>query len=326
MSRPRVLVAEPDDLSERALAVLRVHADVELRACGASELPDAFARFDALWIKLGLRITADAMGPSPRCRFIAIPATGTDHVDVAACAARGITVLSLRGEGDRLRHVTATAEHTIALVLLLVRHLPAALRSVERGEFDRNPFRGHELQGMTAGLVGYGRLGRLVAKYLRAFDVRVLAYDPHARFDTDDVTRVDALGRLLEESDIVSLHVVYDERTHGMIGAPELARMRPGAVLVNTARGGVVDEVALVEALRAGRIAGAAVDVVWGEPGPSPATSPLLAARHDLGDRLVITPHIGGNTWESLGKAEAIVAEKLVAALSGTATAGKKID
>jgi D-3-phosphoglycerate dehydrogenase / 2-oxoglutarate reductase len=308
----RVLIAEPEGFSPRAVALLRERAEVELRACTRDELAAAFATHDVVWFRLGHRIDAALLAGAGRCRVLATPVTGLDHIDLQACAARGIRVVSLRGEVEFLRTVRATAELTLGLLLALVRRIPAAHAHVLDGGWDRDRFRGRELHGRTAGLVGVGRLGTIVAGLLAALGMEVLGADPRPDFP-DGVTRV-SLEELLTRSDVVSVHASYGPSTRHLIGARELGLLRPGAVLVNTSRGGVVDEGALLAALVEGRLAGAALDVIDGEPDIG-AQHPLVryAQAHE---NLILVPHIGGNTLESFEKTEVFLAGRVLEALS----------
>jgi D-3-phosphoglycerate dehydrogenase len=311
----RLLVAEPEGFSPDARRVLERAGDVELRQVSdATELAQAFGEFDVVWIRLGHRITAEVLGPSPRCRVLAMNTTGTDHVDLEACRERGVRVVCLRGETEFLRTIRATAEHTLLLTLALLRQLAPARDAVREGRFTRGPFKGRELAEKSVGLVGVGRIGTLVAGYFRAFGAEVTGFDPLLEDFPADVRRHDTLVKLCAESDIVSLHAAYGRDTHHLMGPRELAAMRPHAVLVNTARGGVLDEAALLAALASGAIAGAALDVVSGEPTVG-ADHPVLryAAAHD---HLLVTPHIGGFTHESLAKTERFIAGRVLEALA----------
>lgn len=312
MTRPRLLIAEPVDFSPQALATLRAAADVELRAVDRAELPSAFATYDVVWFRLAHRITAEVLGPRPRTRVLATPVTGLDHLDLEACRRRGVRVVSLRGETEFLRNVRATAELTLALALALLRRIPAARQAVLEGHWNRDAFRGHELFGKTAGIVGVGRLGTIVAGYFRALGMRVLGYDPRPDFPHAAAERADSLDNLLRQSDLVSIHASYDPTTHHLLGPRELALMPPGSVLVNTARGGIVDDRALVALLESGRLAGAALDVVEGEPDVGPEHPLVQFARRS--DRLLLVPHLGGNTVESFEKTEQFLAERVVEA------------
>lgn len=313
MGRPTVLIAEPDRFSASALALLREAADVTLGPVDVEGLADAFGTHDVVWVRLARRITADVLGPSPRARILAAPVTGLDHIDLDACAQRGIEVISLKGEVDLLRHVRATAEHTVGLLLALLRQIPAASAAAAAGEWDRDKFPGHELYEKTTGIVGVGRLGTLVAGYLRAFGMRILGTDPDATIADGVLDERCDLPSLLRRSDVVSLHVPYDATTHHLIGERELAAMAPHAVLINTSRGGVVDEASLDRALRSGALAGAALDVLDGEPDIGPDHPLVRLAERD--PRLLLTPHVGGNTPESFDRTEHFIATKVVAAL-----------
>lgn len=313
-SRPRIYVAEPKRFDPDAADLLGSRAELVLEDADADGLRRAFAAYDAVWIRLGFRVDAAMLQSAERCRVLACPATGLDHIDLDACASRGIRVISLKGEVDLLREVRATAELTLALVLALLRRVPAAASAVLGGEWNRDRFRGYELSHKTVGLVGMGRLGSLVAKLLAGFEAKVIAVDPRPDFPSELAERVSSLEELLDRAEVVSLHVTYDASTRHLIGTRQLARMRRDAVLVNTSRGGVLDEAALLEALLAGRIRGAALDVLEGEPHPVLSANPLVeyARTHD---NLIIVPHIGGNTWESTRKTELFIAKKVLAAL-----------
>lgn len=312
----RILVAEPEGFSPRAVEVLRKAGDVELRCVPEERVAEALRAYDVFWFRLGYQLRGPVLPERPRCRVLATPVTGLDHVDLEACRARGIRVVSLRGETEFLRTVRATAELTVGLTLALLRRIPAAFDAVREGRWSRDPFRGHELFGKTVGLVGVGRLGTLVAGYFRAFGMDVIGYDPRPDFPTAAARRVASLDELLAIADVVSLHVKYDAGTRHLIGRAQLAAMKRGAVLVNTSRGGVVDDAALLEALVAGQLAGAALDVLDGEPAIG-ADHPLVAyaRRHE---NLLVVPHIGGNTWESFEKTEIFLAGRVVDALAET--------
>jgi D-3-phosphoglycerate dehydrogenase len=305
----RILVAEPDDFSTEARAILAAAGEVELRACDRAALGAALRAYDVVWFRLAHRIDR-ALLEGARAKVIATPVTGLDHLDLDACAAASIQIVSLRGEVEFLKNVRATAELTVGLALGLMRRIVPAAADVRAGAWRRDRFRGHELHGKVAGIVGVGRLGRIVAGYLRGFGMDVIGADPRPDFP-DEIPRV-PLAELLARADVVSLHVSYDASTRHLIGEAELARMKPTAVLINTARGGVVDEAALLDALRSARIAGAALDVLDGEP--DVAAHPLIehAKTHD---DLLIVPHLGGNTHESFAKTEVFLARRVVEAL-----------
>ena len=320
--RPRILVSESAGFDPGAAAVLRDVGDLQLADLDRAGLLRAIPAADVLWVRLRHHIGADVLDAAPRLRAIATPTTGLNHIDVAAAEARDVRVVSLRGEAGFLRDVRATAEHTIGLMVALLRRLPAAHAHAVAGGWDRDRFRGRELHGATVGLVGLGRLGRLVARYLAAFDARVLAADPHvAPASVPDGVALVPLDVLLREADVVSVHAAYGAETHGLIGRRELALLRDGAWLVNTARGELVDEAALLDALHGGRLAGAALDVLAEVHVRPPSREHPLVAYARAHDNLVLTPHVGGCTHESMAKTERFLAGR-VASLLGASLHG----
>ncbi len=313
------MVAEPEGFSPAAAARLREVADVVLEQCSQEAVSDALSQCDVFWFRLAYELNAATLERSSRCSILATPVTGLDHIDLEACDHLGIRVVSLRGETAFLRDVRATAELTLALTLALCRHLPAAVQHVHDGGWDRDAFRGRELFGKTAGLVGLGRLGSIVAQYFRALGMRVHGYDPHGS-TPPGVERVDDLLELVAKSDVVSLHARYESSTHHLVDARVLAAVKQGAILVNTARGGLLDERALLDSLRNGRLAGAALDVLECERHLD-RNDPLVAYAR-ANPHLLITPHIGGNTYESFEKTERFLAERVIEALDAQTRMG----
>lgn len=308
-SRPKLLIAEPERFSAPALAALRTWADVDLDKVDSAGFRDAFRQYHIVWFRLAHRVTAAHLGTDLRCRIVATPVTGLDHIELEACERVGVQVVSLRGETEFLREIRGTAELTIALALALIRRLPSAAQSVREGFWDRDRFQGTELYGRTGGIVGLGRLGTIVAGYLKAFGMSVLGYDPRPDFPSAAAEQMPSLPALLERSDVVTLHVNYHPGTRHLLNREALRTVKPGAILINTSRGGVVDETALLESLENGRLAGAALDVVEGEPAVG-ASHPLVAYAR-AHENLLLTPHIGGNTRESFEKTELFLAEKV---------------
>jgi len=312
-SPQRILIAEPLDFSPKATDLLKKAGEVVLQQCDEETFIKGFKEYDVVWFRLRHRITRNHLKGPLRCRIIATPVTGIDHIDLQACAERGIQVISLRGETAFLQTVRATAELTIALTLSLLRRIPQASISVLHGNWKRDMFRGRELFGKTVGIVGMGRLGTLVAKYFKAFGMEVLGYDPRPDFPEEAAFRISHLSKLLRKSDIVSLHVPYDHSTRHLIGPPELKLIKTGAILVNTSRGGIIDENALLDSLSNGHLAGAALDVLDGEPSIT-QNHPLISyARKN--PNVLILPHIGGNTLESFEKTEIFLAHRVRDAL-----------
>jgi D-3-phosphoglycerate dehydrogenase len=314
---PRVVIAEPLHYSPDARAVLAGIGPVVDGPFDRAGLLDAVSRAEVLVVRLGHQIDAEVLAAGPTLRAVGSPTTGTDHIDLEAAAARGIQVVCLRGETEFLSTIRATPEHTWALLLALVRKIPAAAAASLDGTWDRDAFRGTELAGKRLGIFGLGRVGRIVATFGTAFQMSVTAFDTTSA-GAPGVTMAGSLPELLERSDVLLVHVPLDPTTEGVIGAAELARLPAGAVVVNTARGSIVDEDALVSALARGHLAGAAVDVLDGERDPAGLTaSPFLRYASDHPDRAIVTPHIAGATWESMHRTEVFLAERLRELVSG---------
>ena len=306
-----VVIAEPLHYAPEARAILSTLGPVIEGPFERRALLEAVAGARILVVRLGHQIDEAFLACAPGLQYIGSPTTGTDHIDVAAAEARGIRVVSLRGEVEFLRSIRATPEHTWGLLLALARKLPAAAAASVAGPWDRDAFRGTELSGKRLGIFGFGRVGRIVASYGTAFQMAVFAYDTTPA-PAPGVTLVGSLHELLATSDALLVHVPLDDSTRGAIGTDELARLPRGALLVNTARGAIVDEGAVVGALRSGHLAGAAVDVLDGERVPGHLRdSPLLQYARQHPDRAIVTPHIAGATWESMHRTEVFLAERL---------------
>lgn len=308
----RILNAEPEDYSPEARRILQSVAQLEELALSREALLAGIAQYDGLIVRLGHRIDRELLDRATRLRFVATPTTGLNHVDVAAAQERGIAVLSLKGEREFLDTVTATAEHTWGLLLALIRQIPEAAQHVQDGGWNRNLFKGRDLCNQTLGIVGYGRLGSKVGRYAQAFGMTVVTYDPAQPPLPPGVVFV-PLDELFTRSDIVSVHVPYDAATRNLIGVRELGLMKTGAYVINTSRGEVLDEQALLEALEAGHLAGAALDVLCGEYSGQPdwMRYDLLIRYARTHPNLLITPHIGGATYDSMHKTECFLAQKI---------------
>lgn len=310
-ARPRLLWTWPEAWEEIAplRSLLEGFAEVDVRQPDGEELAALVANYDILVPRLSHEIGAALLGRAARLKLIGTPSTGSDHIAVAEAQRRGILTVTLKDDRDFLDSVQATAELAWLLIQACHRRLREALAQVERGEWQAQAVRGHELIGRTLGIVGYGRLGTMVSRFAHAFRMDVIATDPHVKI-TDPWVRQVSLDELLAEADAISLHVHLNEQTRGLIGRDAFARMKRGAVLVNTSRGGVIDEAALLEALRSGQLAAAGLDVIEGERDPHRAQRPLLryAAEHP---NLILTPHMGGCTVESQAKAFLRFAELL---------------
>ena len=307
-----IVVTESQGFASQAATLLQQLGRVVWGDFDRQRLLEAMHAADVLWVRLRHRIDAEVMAAAPHLKVIVTPTTGLNHIDLHEAVRRGIQVVSLRGAATFLKDIRATAEHTIALMLALLRRVPSAVTHVQDGGWDRDQFKGHELHEKTVGVVGYGRLGQIVARYLLAFDTRVLATDPHVSAETlEPGITLSSLEETLHEADLVTVHVNLCDETQGFFGREQFAMMKRGAWFINTSRGELVDEQALLDALYSERLAGAALDVLCDESAAGMADHPAVAYAR-VHDNLIITPHLGGCTVESMAKTECFLAERLL--------------
>ncbi len=313
MTQPlRVVLLEPDRYSPSARRLLESLGTLVEGPFDQDGLIEAAAAADVLVVRLGHVLDDRLFESAPRLRVIVSATTGLDHINTDAAKRHGVEVLSLQGETAFLRTVRATVEHTFALAMAVLRRIPAAATHVEDGGWSRDRFRGGELGGRRLGIVGYGRIGEAVGDLARAFHMDVAAFDPYRSGWGDSPQRARGLNELLGRSDMLSVHVPLNAETRGMIGEEELQTLPTGAILINTSRGEVVDEAALLAGLESGHLAGAGLDVLSDEPALARGEPhPVVAYARDH-DTVVVTPHIGGATHESMERTEVFMAEKLI--------------
>lgn len=299
--KAKILVTVPltePETGPIALKLLQEVGDVDVRPMNTDELKRAIADYDAVIISVWHRITKDVIDAAPRLKVLGTASVGTDHIDVEYAESKGIKVVSAAGASTY-----SVAEFTFGLLLMMVKRIPENMGRVKNGEWSSLLTPGIELFGKTLGIIGLGRIGGYVAEIANAFRMRVLAYDPFVsmeRFTEVHAEKVNTLEDLLRRSDFVTIHTSLSKESKGLIGKKEVETMKDGIYIINTARGEVVDENAILEGLRSGKIAGYATDVLSGEP-PTEATSPLLRAfkQGEIGN-LFITSHIAGVTRESV--------------------------
>jgi phosphoglycerate dehydrogenase-like enzyme len=253
-------------------------------------------------------IPADAIRSAAALRLIVTATTGANHIDADALEARKIPLLTLKGQTEILRDITPAAEHSWLLLMACARRLRGAIRHVEAGEWERTEFPGLMLKGKTLGVVGVGRLGSWMARYAQAFGMTVQGYDPHVSEFPSGVFHV-GLDELLSSSDFISVHVNLTPETRMMLPAEKIREIKTGAVFINTSRGELVDEEALVEGLREGRISSVGVDVLTGEP--DVRSNPLWKYAQ-TSDAVCITPHVGGFSPEAVDKVVAFSCRRIL--------------
>lgn len=304
----RILIS--DDLSPEAKTILEriPGAQVEFKVGLKPEaLREIIGGYDALAVRSATKVTADILAAASKLRVIGRAGTGVDNIDLAAATRRGVVVMNAPGGNS-----VSVAEHTLALLLALARQIADASASTRGGKWEKKKFAaGRELSGKTLGVVGTGAIGSLVIERARAFGMQVVGYDPLLTQEAARKHGIEllSLDDLFRRADAVTLHVPLTEQTKNMVNAARLASMKPGALLVNCARGGLVDEAALAAALKAGKLGGAALDVF--EKEPPAADHPLFSCVNFIG-----TPHLGGSTEDAQDKVAVIVCESMVEYLS----------
>jgi D-3-phosphoglycerate dehydrogenase / 2-oxoglutarate reductase len=302
VSRPRVLVRE--EIAEGGVRLLQDRFDVDVD--GTSDLAETIGLYDGIVIRSATKLTADLIERGERLKVIGRAGVGIDNVDVDAATRRGIVVANAPEST-----VISAAEHTIGLLVALSRNIPQAHAALKQGRWERKTYGGIELADKTLGVLGFGRIGQQVARRAAGLGMRVVAYDPFVspdRFRELGVERVETPEDVYAAADFLTLHLPLTDETRRSLDADAIARMRDGVRIVNAARGELVDEEALLEGLRSGKVAGAALDVFSSEP----YAGPLLEL-----DSVVATPHLAASTEEAQDRAGVIIAEQVAAALEG---------
>ncbi|MCI0894187.1 MAG: phosphoglycerate dehydrogenase, partial [Chloroflexi bacterium] len=303
---PKILVADP--IAQEGVDLLSSRAQVDVKiGLKPEELLEILPEYDALVVRSETKVTAEAIRAGKRLQVIARAGIGVDNIDLEAATSAGIAVVNAP-----TGNTVAAAEHTMALMLALARNIPDAHHSVKGGEWRRSAFMGIEVRNKTLGIAGLGRVGTEVARRAQSFGMRLLGYDPFVSPDYALRLGVELmpLDALLAESDFVTLHTPLTDSTQHLIGARQLSLIKPGARLINVARGELIDEDALLEALNGDRLAGAALDVFAQEP---PGDNPLLSH-----PKVVATPHLGASTEEAQREVAIEAAEQVLAVLDGS--------
>jgi D-3-phosphoglycerate dehydrogenase / 2-oxoglutarate reductase len=308
MSDERMKVLVKEKVGDSGVELLRTRCDVDLGIdWSQEELEERIGEYDGILIRSATKMTAALIAKASKLKVIGRAGVGVDNVDVPAATARGIVVANAPES-----NVVTAAEHTLALLLALARNVPQANRSLSEGRWDRSKYSGVELYEKTLGVLGFGRIGQLVAQRARGFGMRVLAFDPFVSAERYRDLGVDKAGspeEIYEQADFVTIHLPKTPETEGFIDATALAKMRDGVRVLNVARGGLIDEAALKDALDSGKVAGAALDVFPSEP---MTDNPLFGYQN-----VVATPHLGASTAEATDRAGYQSAEQVLAALTG---------
>ena len=316
MNKPRLVYYDVLQFQPENRHLLDSHFAVSTLPSPDADTPDLLAQADVCFAPLGYYFGREKIDACKRLQVIASSTTGEQHIDVTYATGRKIAVFSLKGERAFLRQITPTAELTIALIVNVMRNMYPAYQSVLQGRWNRRPFGATKmLSRCTLGIAGFGRLGSMVGRYGRAMGMRVLTFDDKLRAEEPGMHRCETLEEMLPQCDVVSLHLPYEAGQPPRFDRAMLGRMRPGAYLVNTARGELIDDRALIALLESGHIKGAATDALAGEFVPGfehqVETHPLVryARSHP---NLLITPHIGGSTRDAWHDTEAHTIERIM--------------
>ena len=306
-----ILFLEWEGFSSEALEHLQTVFDAAY--CEIEDIANFVGKelVQALFVRLDSYIDASVLHHLPNLELLISPTTGHTHLDLKEIQRRGIKLLSLKGESDFLSSITATAELTWGLVLSLTRKIPQALTHTNSGGWQRDLFRGYDLSGQTIGIIGYGRIGRMIEQYAQAFRMNILVHDIIScvpRFG-----KFTSFSKLLAGSDFVTVHVDVNPSSVNMFGDTEFKQMKPDAYFINTSRGEIVCESALLDALKSGRLKGAAIDTIRDESSslklPAMRKSKLVKYAR-MHDKLIITPHLGGATVNAMEKTEIFITSK----------------
>ena len=301
----KVLIADP--ISEEGIDILRSYAQVDIKTgLKPEEIISTIGDYEALVVRSQTKVSAEVIEAGKKLLVIARAGVGIDNIDVEEATRRGILVVNAPNA-----NTISAAEHAIALMFALARHIPQANAVLKSGVWRRADFMGIEVRGKTLGIIGLGRVGSAVAKRAQGLEMKVIAHDPYITADYARNLQVElvSLERLLKESDFITIHSALTTSTKGLIGAKELALVKPTVRIINCARGGLIDEEALAKAVREKRVAGAAIDVFSTEP----ATKSILFEE----DNIIVTPHLGASTTEAQAVAAKDVAKQVIDVFKG---------
>lgn len=295
-------------LTTTAFNILSKVSSIEyVNISSKNELKKALKECDIFWFRLNHKISHEVIREA-KCKYILCAVTGLDHIDLVACSKKGIIVVSLKNEQEFLKEVRATAEHSFGLMLSLIRKSKPAFLHTESYQWNRNLFQGEELYKKNIGILGFGRLGKIVASYANAFGMNVFYFDKlnetHSKYK-----KCKSLEELISKIDILSIHITYDASTEFMVDDSVLEKIKKGIYIINTSRGGVVNEVALLKQIISGKVKGYATDVLNNEPS---IKNNILISYAKNNENVIITPHIAGYTKESIEKTEIFIANKIL--------------
>ena len=308
----KVLCPEPESFSKEGLDFASNIFMLTAETMDKDLLKLNLKYFDGILIRFNTKISKELLSKNKNIRFILSPTTGLDHIDIEYCKKEKIKIYNIKNDKAFLDQLPGTAELTFALMLSLLRKIPDAFESVKNGNWEVGPFRGLELSNKTIGIVGFGRLGKKVAKIALSFNMKVNFFDPFKISTSKKIKKINQLNELLEAVDILSLHIHLNKNTHHLIGEKELSLLKKESIIINTSRGSVMDNLTLLKFLKQSKIKGAALDVLEDEEGIINKKYNPLIKYSKSNNNLIITPHIGGATYESVKKSDQYVLQKFL--------------
>lgn len=310
-----ILIAEPLDFNSEQNLVLEKYGRVLRGPFTRKELLLAISQIDVLIIRLAHKIDKELLDQASNLSYILTPTTGLNHIDIVEAEKRDIRVISLKGNIDFLQKIPSTAEHSLALMLSLIRKIPAAMEHVLNDNWDRDQFKSHNINSLTLGILGYGRVGKQMIKYAEALNMPWFFYDTDQNLK-DDSNSIKNLNDFLKQIDVLSIHIPLEKENINFLNSKNLKHLKKGSYIINTARAEVIEERALVELLENGYLGGLATDVLnFEQDQDKRKKSPLLKLAKKL-DNVIITPHIAGATYESMWLTEEFIIKKWIAYIS----------
>ena len=305
----KILCPEPNSFSQKGLDYARDFAQLTAKTMSQSEFEKIAPQFDVVLVRFNTKVGSNIFGKESNIRAVISPTTGLDHIDMKSAKLNGINVFHLRGKKRFLKGVSGTAELSIGLMLSVMRKIPQSFSAVKGGMWQPGPFRGNEVAGKTLGVIGCGRLGSKVCKTGVALGMKVVAFDPYIKRFPSGVKAMKTQRDLLNQADIVSLHVPLSDETRHLISDLEISQMKKGVIIINTSRGAILKTSALLEGLSSEHVSAAALDVLEDELLMKGDLHPLVEYACKF-DNLLITPHIGGATFESVEMTDLFILRK----------------
>ena len=305
----RMLCPEPASFSISGLEYASKKCELTALSLTSAQFEEQASSYDSILLRFNTKITSSILTPSSKIKAIISPTTGLDHIDMDIAQKSGVKIFHLKGEKKFLKGISGTAEHTIGLMLSLMRKIPQAYEAAKNNIWIPGPYRGNEVARKTLAIVGCGRLGSKVARIGVALDMKVIAYDPYIKRFPSRVEVRKTLSDVIKDADILSLHVPLNSQTNHMISYDEINQLKDGVVIINTSRGSIISTEALLKGLETRKIAGAALDVLENEHSIGKFLRPLIKYANNH-DNLLITPHIGGATYESVENTDRFILDK----------------